>query len=446
MEVQPVRSTTVSSNLPPPEPPVDPLLTGRSGEAGDGAPNYALRRVAVGGGVLAVVALVVVGIVVLAGGDDGSDRITSASTTSTKAAPADSFTAVDGRDDDPAVSAATTTTTTVPPTTTTSTTTSTTTTTTTLAPVTTLVEAGVPVWPSYELLPPLDGVAALTGQLAGPELTNRPVIAVKIDNYQRGRPQWGLDQADVIFEENVEGVTRFVAMFHTRLPDRAGPVRSARTGDIDIFSALNRPILGWSGGNAGVTAWIRSAASSGVLVDFTALRNGCYNRSSSRSVPHNLQLDPACAIENSADAGPARALWSFDDGFVPPDYYVTSPDPTFEVPMDGVRVGWTWDADAGLYRRSQDGRPHLAASGAQVSVNNVVELYATHVPSPVDARSPNPITVGWGRVVIHRNGQAIEGIWARRTAFDPFTFADMETGEHIPLGSGTTFVELTRAE
>lgn len=431
-EREPVRSPAVSTGEP----------TTPAGNASEGAaPNFVLRRLMAGAAAL-VLLVGAIAIVWIGRGDDGPESVAPTSTVaprSSSTVAATTSTTITSTAATPAES-----TTTVATTTTSTTSTTTTTTTTTVAPSTTVLEAGVPVWPAYEILPALDGIAALTGAEASPELAARPVIAVKIDNYRRGRPQWGLDLADVIIEENVEGVTRFVAMFQTRLPDRAGPVRSARTGDLDLFSALNRPILAWSGGNAGVTRWVQSAASSGVLVDFSAQKNGCYNRASNRSAPHNLQLDPSCVLDTVIDAGPARSLWSFDGGWAPPDYFRVTPDSSFEVPMDGVRVGWVWDAEAGLYRRSQDGSAHRSVSGEQVSMNNVVELYVFHAQSPVDARSPNPITVGRGRAVVHRDGVAVEGIWARRTAFDPFTFADAESGEHIPLDPGTTFVELVR--
>ncbi|MEM9039432.1 MAG: DUF3048 C-terminal domain-containing protein, partial [Actinomycetota bacterium] len=221
-------------------------------------------------------------------------------------------------------------------------------------------------------------------------------------------------------------------------------VRSARTGDLDLFATLNRPVLVWSGGNSGVTRWIRSAAESEVLVNFSALENPCYQRVSGRSAPHNLLNDPTCAAENSPTAGPANPMWAIDGRWTPPDEFVTAPDSTFPVTMDGVSVEWTWDEEARLYRRSQDGRPHVTQSGTQISVNNVVELFVFHADSPVDARSPNPVTVGRGGAIIHRDGMAIEGIWARQTAYDPFTFADAATGEWITLDVGTTFVELVR--
>ena len=303
----------------------------------------------------------------------------------------------------------------------------------------------VPVWPPYTTLPPLDGVAALTGLPADATVTHRPLLAVKIDNYGPARPQWALDQADAIIEENVEGITRFVALFHTHLPDVVGPVRSARTGDLDLLSAMNRPVFAYSGANPGVSDWIDSAASSSVLVDFTAQRNPCYSRSPDRPGPHNLLLDPTCAVANSTAAGPARPLWHIDPSWIPPNGAGAVADTAFTLAMDGVRVGWTWDSVTGTYLRSQDDQPHLTAAGAQIAARNVVELSTAYVPSPVDARSPTPITVGTGTAVVHRNGSAIPAIWSRVTPYDSFAFVDTTTDQPIPLDAGTTFIELERA-
>ena len=306
---------------------------------------------------------------------------------------------------------------------------------------------GVPTWPSYEPLPAVAGVAALTGLAADASVTSRPVVAVKIDNYWRARPQWGLDEADVVVEENVEGVTRFVALFHSRTPAVLGPVRSARTGDLDLLAAMNRPVFAYSGANAGVTEWIASATASGLLVDYTAQRRPCYFRTPDRPGPHNLLLDPTCSqpVAAADTPGPARPMWPIDAGWAPPAGVAATPDTTFPVPMDGVAVTWAWDAATGVYVRSQDGEPHVAASGARLAASNVVVLSVVHVPSPVDARSPNPITVGTGSAVVHRDGVAIAAVWSRATPYDGLAFLDVGTGAPLPLDTGVTFVELTRA-
>ncbi|MFM8003069.1 MAG: DUF3048 domain-containing protein, partial [Actinomycetota bacterium] len=98
---------------------------------------------------------------------------------------------------------------------------------------------------------------------------------------------WGLNQADIVFEENVEQLTRFAAVFHSQGSDPVGPVRSGRLQDIDLLASLNSPLFAWSGGNSKVTAAIRKST----MVDLShsaANEAGGYKRESSRVAPHNL--------------------------------------------------------------------------------------------------------------------------------------------------------------
>ncbi len=304
---------------------------------------------------------------------------------------------------------------------------------------------GVPAWPPYTTRPGLTDVAALTGWPAPAEIAAAPVLAVKIDNVGLARPQWQLDRADVVFEENVEGATRFLALFHSDVPGEMGPVRSARTTDLEVLPALNRPVFAWSGGNPGVTEWVASAASSGVLVDVAGVRSNCYRREPTRRAPHNLVASTACLRDRGATggAGAAVPLWSIDADWTA-GALSTSPDTSFEVAMDGgLRAGWTWDPANAVYVRSQNGAPHVVASGATIAAENVVVLTVPHRPSAVDARSPHAETTGTGPAVIHRDGMAIPGSWVRTTTFEPFRFVAAD-GSEIALQVGRTFVELAR--
>ncbi len=303
---------------------------------------------------------------------------------------------------------------------------------------------GVPLWPPYTPRPALDGVAALTGEPATAEVARRPILALKIDNYRRARPQFGLDAADAVIELNVEGVTRFLALYQTRLPNPLGPVRSARTADLDLLAAMNRPIFGYSGANPGVTDWVTSAANSGLLVDFTAQRRPCFSREPTRPGPHNLLIEPTCVLATAPNAGAAAPLWAIDASWTVPAGVATSPDATFIVPMDGIAVTWTWHAATASYLRTQDDAPHLAQSGRRISARNVVEISTLHVPSTVDARSPNPVTVGSGDAVVHRDGLAIPATWFRASPYDGFRFFAANTGTEIPLDTGTTYLEVER--
>lgn len=72
----------------------------------------------------------------------------------------------------------------------------------------------------------------LTGEADFGAVGKRP-IAVSIDNEFSTsgiRPQWGIDQADIIFEAESESSTRVLMLFadYTKAPEKIGPVRSAR--------------------------------------------------------------------------------------------------------------------------------------------------------------------------------------------------------------------------
>ena len=303
-----------------------------------------------------------------------------------------------------------------------------------------------PDWGPYEVRPGATGVAALTGLPIPAEAAGRPITAVKIDNYARARPQWGLERADAVLEVEVEGVTRFIALFQSDLPADIGPVRSARTGDFDLLFGMNRPAFAYSGANPGVQVWIAAAQELGRLVDDGAESvTGCYHRRADRPGPHNLGYDLACGLSLAPNAGGPLPLWSIDGGWSAPSGLASWADTEFGWPFNGVDVLWRWDAGTGSYVRSQDGQPHVADSGAPIVADNVVEVRTVYRPSVVDERSPHAVTVGSGDAVVHRNGRAYPVRWERPTAESPYRFVDSATGHEVPLGTGRTFLELVPA-
>jgi hypothetical protein len=81
--------------------------------------------------------------------------------------------------------------------------------------------------------------APLSGLPVDPEAAARSAVSVKVDNSPDGRPQAGLDKADLVYEEKVEGgVTRFIAIFQSRDSELVGPIRSLRTTDPSVVSAF----------------------------------------------------------------------------------------------------------------------------------------------------------------------------------------------------------------
>lgn len=276
---------------------------------------------------------------------------------------------------------------------------------------------------------PLTGFASATS-------LPRPTLALKIDAAPLARPQIGLNQADVVYEEMVEGtVTRHVALFHTKTPVAAGPIRSVRTTDFALLAPLNRPLVGASGGNQVVLAGLRASP----MVDLTALVAGGYYRVADRRSPHNLLVNPA-------------HLW----GLAPPTS--TAPPVLFDfrsrgeainpngVPAAGVdivfgktSVAFRWSA-AG-WSRTQNGTAHVDNTGRLIAPENVVVMQTDYRVSPADTESPEAITVGQGPAWMFTAGHRVDGRWSRAAAGDIIVFTDAQ-GSRVELTPGTTWVEL----
>lgn len=81
--------------------------------------------------------------------------------------------------------------------------------------------------------------APFTGELVAETFNNRPVVAT-ISNHPAARPQSGLADADQIYEFLAEGgITRYAAVFQSKVPDHMGPIRSARDYFVHLAEGMD---------------------------------------------------------------------------------------------------------------------------------------------------------------------------------------------------------------
>jgi hypothetical protein len=303
-------------------------------------------------------------------------------------------------------------------------------TTTTTRPTTTTTEAPRPTAPLTGL--PVDDEAVLA----------RPAIFIKIDNNELARPQAGLRQADLIFEERVEGnVSRLAAVFHSNDADQIGPVRSARTTDLELVSLFPRPLFASSGGNASVMAQFRAAD----LVDIGHNIDGrAFERVRERPAPHNLLTSTAGLYDKGEgrDAQPPTPIFEYLD---------EDDDPTAgRSPVGGIALRYggpeisrfTWDGEREAWPRQQEGTPHLDADGEYIAPVNVVALEIPYDFSGQSGRSvPHGIFTGEGRAVVLTAGHALEGRWTRGGLGEPLRLIGPD-GSTIALLPGQTVLAL----
>jgi hypothetical protein len=314
------------------------------------------------------------------------------------------------------------TTTTVAPTTTSTSTTSTTTTTTT-----------TPDGP----VSPLNGLP-----VAGADLLERRVIAVKVDNHPQARPQSGLPEADAVIEILVEGgFTRFIALFHHRDSGYVGPVRSLRPTDTAVLPALGAPIAISGGQN-----WIVGLALSRDVHLIGEGATGLF-RMSHRAAPHNLYAD-TIDLRATADAR------GYEDALPGPLYPVgewEEPEETAEsITLDW---GWghkvTWAYEDGRYLRFEGTRPHEWIDGTgergQLAFDVLVVIeshqYAASPAGGGGSWVPAVETLGDGRLLIFANGKVMEGTWERDAIDEGYRFFDAE-GNPAVVPPGIPWISL----
>ena len=282
----------------------------------------------------------------------------------------------------------------------------------------------------------------LTGlPIKDPALAARPALVVKIDNHPDARPQSGLNRADIVFEENVEQLTRFAAVFQSQTPDPVGPIRSGREQDVQLLGSLNKPVFAWSGGNPGVTAAINGSDFVVANVQTNARQASKSYRSKDRGVPHNLYAQGS-GLFTMAPAGatpPPPQFQYLKAG----DNAAGAPSSGAEVQMDGVQVRWTYETKSGTYLRFQSGKAHNDAALGQVNSTNVVVLVVDYVQSKIYAPSPIAQTLGTGEAYLFTAGKVVHGTWTRKGRLDTFTLK-ADDGTPMLLTPGRTWVELAR--
>lgn len=285
----------------------------------------------------------------------------------------------------------------------------------------------------------------LTGTEApGGIVPRRPALGVKIGNDPASRPQSGLLDADIVYEEMAEGgITRYLAIFQCAAPSLIGPIRSVRWDDWHLLQSYGHPILSFSGG---IIPWDEEVASLSWLFDANGSEGttqNAYFRTSNRVPPWNLYSS-------------GKLLWALDSNHTPPPaqfVYSPAPSPAAEPATGATIVGfatgsnvdWTWSAPLHAWLRSYDGVADVDAAGPQLRATNVIIEEVPTQPGPYAESGTTPdtesLTQGSGPAWVLRDGTVERGTW-NCPAYGDITKYRLSNGQPMTLAPGNTWVEL----
>jgi len=286
---------------------------------------------------------------------------------------------------------------------------------------------------------PLTGVA--TNAVA-----QRPAVAVKIENSIDARPQTGLNSADMVWEEVVEGgITRYLAVFDSQLPPVIGPVRSVRPMDPSVAAPLHG-LFAFSGGQR---PFPEQAAASGLQVlSMDAGSRGFY-RVGTRRAPHNVyaSLQTFLSQANASHKAPPPPQFVFAGPGEQPTALVSgAPAPTVHLTLSPFsHPVWTWVPGAGAWARAEGTKPAMGSDGHQFRATNVVVLRVDVVNTAYRDPANNPVPetklIGSGRAVIASGGKTVLATWSKSSVGAVLALRGAD-GAPIRLAPGSTWVEL----
>jgi hypothetical protein len=282
----------------------------------------------------------------------------------------------------------------------------------------------------------------LTGLEADDEsVLERRVLAVKIENSPEARPQMGLAEADVIYEQEAEGgISRFIALYHCRDADRVGPIRSARPVDPDVLSQYGDPLFVHAGS---VDAVINDVEDAGIEMINCNFEEETCPRDESREAPHDVFTSTDALRDFGGENGePPADVFAFDEE-VPED---ARRGRTLNLNFSPVaNVFWKYRNNQDLYLRFHDETLHRLEDRTPVTAANVVVMLVDRETTRIQDSAGNPVpnfdVFGTGDLLVFRNGRVIEGEWRRESPDDVTELLDRR-GEEIALAPGQTWVEL----
>ncbi len=289
----------------------------------------------------------------------------------------------------------------------------------------------------------------LTGLSAKSEKDlRRSVVTVKVDNHPDARPQFGLDKADVIVEEKVEGdMSRLMVLFHSQNADRVGPVRSLRDTDVNWLQPVGG-LLAYSGGIDPVKARLAPAG----IVDVGADSHGprWYPTRKDRTPGHNMSTNTNLLREfevKDPKAPPALFTYrtkntSFDAAGAAP---VSRVDGRFSGQPYALVFAWSWNPEKKSFVRETDNKPHEIEGDGQIAMPNVILQFTKYSRTPYKDRANSPVdqaeVTGSGEAWVLSGGKLAKGTWARPSNTQVTTFKD-QNGAPMQLAPGQTWLML----
>jgi len=320
------------------------------------------------------------------------------------------------------------------------------------APTTSAVTQAPTPTPSEDTRPrsPLTGaVVADASALA------RAAVAVKVSDVQSAHPQYGLNDADIVFAEpNGISYIRLCAVFHTTFPESVGPVRSIRPVDVPLLSPI-KPVFG----NTAAANWVMRyvASFSQYLENLYSFKAGVHGTGAYTTFPHRARVHSVCChpdklrqLATTMTQAPAKPYLPFATGDEQPSTESSGTAARVVAvpwgPGDTWNTSYHYDKASKQYLRNEPWGEHILADGQRVRTDNVIVVRARWGMDKIYAGTgaPDPVVHiinATGSFFYAHRGRYVTGTWIKGAVDEPFEFT-LDDGTPLKVAPGRTFIEL----
>ena len=275
---------------------------------------------------------------------------------------------------------------------------------------------------------------------------NKQILVVKIDDTNAAHPQIGVESADVVYVEQVEGgLTRLAAIYTSKLPPLIGPIRSARISDIELLAQFGRVGFAYSGAQSKMRPVIAAAN----LENLSAERNppSIYGKDPDRPGPVDMILKPDLLLERANENPKIRIETAtasvFPFGDAPKGETNTA---VAKVKWPSAKYELRWDSTNEKWLIYFNEKPNMAANGEHLYADTAIIQIVSITPSIYGDKfgeiTPFSKTTGSGKAVMLRDGFSYQISWQRNLETDVTTWMS-EDGGVANFKPGRTWIFLT---
>lgn len=292
-----------------------------------------------------------------------------------------------------------------------------------------------------------DVISRLTGLWVPKEIGTKRPIAFQFNNFKSVSNQWGISQADIVYECIVEGgITRLLGIGENFQGDRIGSTRSARHYFVSIADEYNAIYIHYGG-----TKYARAKVKELGVDEIDGNSNMdtvVFYRDKSIKAPHN-----AFATQNGIQKGiemkKFKTEYSEEDqahfSFYQEDTDLISNEKAEKVTLHFSAYTtpyFTYNASDKLYYRYQFGGEHKDSNtGKQLTFKNIIVQFVKEWNIDKKGYQTMDLTDATGKGIYITNGRTVPITWKKNEAKHFMRYYD-ETGAELTINPGKTYITL----